>query len=333
MSANTAQDAWAAGFLSIEPTTTINFAAHYDGKTWTSTPVPGRTGSNVESVLAGVAQWTNGQAIAVGSYQEPHGSGTTIVTTAVRWNGSAWSSTPTHAPGRLYGVATSSATEAYAVGYATPAEHALVEHWDGTKWSIVKTPLPAGAQFSALDAVAVVDASDVWAVGLYSTSSTQLPLILHYNGTSWSIAPTPKVSGGELLSVAVVPGTHNLFAAGFASTSSQYGAASLIMAWRGAGWHVQPSVNQRATFLDSIAAVSGTDAIAAGTATNAQSEQEAWMERYDGNAWGAATVKVPPTFFNPSITGITTVPGTSSYFAVGSAFVGSTVSPLFAHCT
>jgi hypothetical protein len=333
VSAGSAQDVWTVGFHSSAPTTTSPFAAHYDGTTWTATPVPGHSGLYVENGLASVAQWANGQAIAVGSYQEPKGSGFTIVTTAARWNGSTWVSTPTHARGRLYGVTTSSATEAYAVGYATPAEHALVEHWDGSTWSIVKTPLPAGAQFSALDAVAAISASDVWAVGSYNTSSTQFPLILHYDGTSWSIARTPKVTGGELLSISVVASNHSLFAAGFTSTSSQYGAASLIMAWRGAGWHVQPSVNQRATFLDSIAALSGTDAIAVGTATDAQNAQVGWVESYDGSAWGAGTVKLPHSFFHLSINGVTTVPGSRSYLAVGAAFAGSTVVPLVAHCT
>src|SRR5436305_546774 len=66
----------------------------------------------------------------------------------------------------LSGVAALTASNAWAVGGydtgGTGLNHTLIEHWNGTAWSIVPTPdSPPGV----LNAVDAVSASDVWAVG------------------------------------------------------------------------------------------------------------------------------------------------------------------------
>src|SRR5713226_9528426 len=61
----------------------------------------------------------------------------------------------------------------------------LTDHWNGTRWSIVPSP-NVGSSFNQLDGVAVVSASDVWAVGNYISQNPAKTLIEHWNGTSWS---------------------------------------------------------------------------------------------------------------------------------------------------
>ena len=52
----------------------------------------------------------------------------------------------------------------------------LIEHWDGTSWSIVSGP-DTGPGDSELDGMAAVSNGMLWAVGNYSPSGTDQPLI------------------------------------------------------------------------------------------------------------------------------------------------------------
>jgi hypothetical protein len=64
----------------------------------------------------------------------------------------------------LVGVDAVSATDAWAVGerhIGTP-EATLAEHWDGTRWRVVKSPPTNDGAFGG---VLAVTPTDVWAVG------------------------------------------------------------------------------------------------------------------------------------------------------------------------
>src|SRR5262245_24452587 len=69
----------------------------------------------------------------------------------------------------LNAVAALSSTDVWAVGQwqhfaGTDYSHALVEHWDGTSWTVIQTPHPS-LPISILFGVAALSANDVWAVG------------------------------------------------------------------------------------------------------------------------------------------------------------------------
>ena len=66
--------------------------------------------------------------------------------------------------GSLYSVAAVSANDVWAVGYNANAVGVgtVIEHWNGTAWSIVPGPV---ADYNYLSGVAAVSANDVWAVG------------------------------------------------------------------------------------------------------------------------------------------------------------------------
>ena len=69
---------------------------------------------------------------------------------------------------------------------------------DGT-WKIVSSPnVGTGTYGNQFNAVTVVSANDVWAVGYSSGALTQNPidtLVLHWDGVSWSQVPSPNVTG------------------------------------------------------------------------------------------------------------------------------------------
>src|SRR5437868_2907408 len=97
---------------------------------------------------------------------------------------------PNVGPGRnvLQGVAAVSSSDVWAVGSSeadTNAPlHTLVEHWNGSAWSVVSSP-NRGPDNNNLTGVAALSANDVWAVG-----SDGKTLVEHWNGSAWSIVPS-----------------------------------------------------------------------------------------------------------------------------------------------
>src|SRR5581483_4280598 len=94
---------------------------------------------------------------------------------------------PNNGTSVLSGIATIAANDIWAVGSSSPSNKiyskTLIEHWDGTNWSIIKSPnVPAVS--NGLSGVTAVSATDIWAVG-----STQArngkggALIEHWDGT------------------------------------------------------------------------------------------------------------------------------------------------------
>src|SRR5207245_1388232 len=62
-------------------------------------------------------------------------------------------------------------------------------------WSVVSSP-NVSTDTNILDGVAVVSATDVWAVGNYRNGPAQT-LVEHWNGTSWSVVSSPNVGTGD----------------------------------------------------------------------------------------------------------------------------------------
>src|SRR5438034_9070727 len=93
----------------------------------------------------------------------------------------------------LHGVTALAENDVWAVGVSSNTEctlgSTLIEHWNGSRWSVVPSP-NTSSSVNMINAVAAVSANDVWAVGTAPTS-TDTVLILHWNGTAWSVVPNP----------------------------------------------------------------------------------------------------------------------------------------------
>ena len=150
---------------------------HWNGTTWTvtKTPVQGK-GTNI---LYGVVAPAPNDAWAVGlSIPKAPPAESPTLTLIEHWNGSAWQivSSPNIGPNstfqsnRLFGVTALSPTDIWAAGSYFAAngsgnQSTLVEHWDGTSWTI--SPATPNLGFSdTLDAAAAIDGT-VWLVGIY----------------------------------------------------------------------------------------------------------------------------------------------------------------------
>src|SRR5205085_938825 len=104
-----------------------------------------------------------------------------------------------------------------------------------------------------LSAVTVVSANDVWAVGEAGSNT----LTEHWDGSKWTIVPSPNGSGGfenVLTGVAAVSGSQ-VWAVGFSGGGAPQ--QTLAEVWNGQGWSVVPSPNpgNLSNGLNAVAAV------------------------------------------------------------------------------
>jgi hypothetical protein len=182
---------------------TVSLAEGWDGTSWTIQPTPNPSGAT-DSSLWGVSCTSATACTAVGAY-ETNASTQTQVALAERWDGTAWTiqTTPNPTGARrssLSGVSCTSATACTAVGnYKNSAgrQVTLAERWEGTRWTIQATPNPTGDD-PFLTGVSCTSATCT-AVGYffhgyaYSTKT----LAERWDGTSWTIQPTPNPSGAR----------------------------------------------------------------------------------------------------------------------------------------
>jgi hypothetical protein len=235
---------------------------------------------------------------ATGNYFDLSATGTE----AEHWDGTSWQIEPTPNPAtngstpELRGVKCVSGTFCIAVGqYVNPAgvRQTLAERWNGTAWSIVPTPNPAGAKASQLNAVACTTTANCIAAGYYQNSAgTNLPLAERWNGTSWALQSVPATSGGHLRGISCTSAS--------ACTAVGYaGNNGLADRWNGSTWKTQtvpkPSGAQSIQ-LNGVKCTSGTVCTAAGSGTYPASPVKVvktLAERWNGTAWKNQSIPTP----------------------------------------
>jgi hypothetical protein len=220
----------------------------WNGATWSVKPIPSPAGATY-GYLDGVSCTSSTACTAVGQYYNSTGD---LVTLAERWNGTTWAIQSTPAPtgaksSYLEAVSCTASTACTAVGQyynSTGDLVTLAERWNGTTWAIQPTPVPTGSIFSYLDAVSCTTSTACTAVGGYDTSSASGVLSEHWNGTAWTIQPTPNPGGGtndSLDAVSCTAATACTAVGTYLNTSN----ANLTLAevWNGTSWGVQPTPN------------------------------------------------------------------------------------------
>jgi hypothetical protein len=210
------------------------------------------------------------------------------------WNGADWSILPAPRSGGrstvlgLTAVAAISPTAAWALGSGTAGGRPVpvFMRWDGTRWRYL--PGPAG---TGLTGLAVISARDIWVVGT-TGAATYRALAEHWNGSKWTIVPTPNAFNGRTRNnnLYAVSGSssRNVWAVGwYQSGPIGIDHSTLAEHWDGIRWHVQPSPDgPRATGdsqLFAVAALSRTSAWAVGT----NGGPVPLIERWNGVHWTA----------------------------------------------
>jgi len=176
-----ANDIWAVGAYIGNTNKTL--IEHWNGASWSIVPSPnvGPYGN----YLFGAAARAANDIWAVGA---TNNGGNSLV---LHWDGTSWNVVPSpniaNWTNQLQSVTTVAANDVWAVGVTTftwyisdgdpiTSSQTIIQHWNGTAWSIVSSPNPGdgnnyyGTITNELYGVAAVSTSDVWAVGMYGKS-------------------------------------------------------------------------------------------------------------------------------------------------------------------
>lgn len=281
-------DIWAVGrsFYSY-PGPSQLLIERYSGSSWSIVPAP-RPGYDNE--LSGVAIVSPSDVWAVGFY----GTYLNEQTLALHWDGTTWSQVPSPSviseTNYLTEVAALASNDVWAVGYSlsvgSSRYRTLTLHWDGTQWSIVSSPNPDNS-INYLFGVAAASANDVWAVGQYGQPAfgAARTLTMHWNGTQWSVVPSPNGSRpNSTLADVVAMASNNVWAVG--ATSNIGGARQpLSEHWDGTQWSIVPApggTSSEDAFLTGVSAA-GSELWAVGGTYNAP--DGAFTLRWNGSAW------------------------------------------------
>lgn len=188
VTARSASDAWAVGSYSASDGGPLqSLIAHWDGSSWTQVPSANPFDESIGLTSVSAVSATNAWAVGLAT-TGAFGSSQSL---AFHWNGKSWDQAP--APEGLgQGLLAVSARRAaaWAVGYRVTKSPVLTlaERWNGSSWKRVASPSPGpGEHVDMLQGVAVVSASNVWAVGEFAARTTLKALIEHWNGRSWRV--------------------------------------------------------------------------------------------------------------------------------------------------
>ena len=225
MTSTSANDIWAIGSLLSDSGQLLSFLfEHWNGKQWTAT-----SSISNDAFLFGASADATNDVWAVGFNGAENDDSKTL---ALHYNGARWKTTATPSVGtganQLNGVLALAPNDVWAVGFSTPvpppaqaATLTLIEHFDGSSWSVVPSPNVGPNsiyQSNRLFGLTANSPTDIFAFGSYFASDGsghQMTLLLHWDGTSWTIIPSPNPTNGvflsDLLFAGVAPSAGNVW--------------------------------------------------------------------------------------------------------------------------
>jgi hypothetical protein len=306
---NSAGRCTAVGFYVDSSSVEITLGEAWSGTSWSIQTTPNPKGAEENGLLA-VACTSASACIAVGT------SLTDVnAILAEGWNGTSWSIEATPSPSgskaaALEGVACTSSDACTAVGFYVDSaglDVPLAEAWNGTSWSIQTTPVPSGAEYSNLAAVACTSSDACTAVGYYFDSSdVQDTLAEAWNGTSWSIQTTPDPSGAGGNNLTGVSCTSSGCTAVGSYTDSSDANDALAEEWNGTSWSIETTPVPSGAEESNLAGVSCTSSgcTAVGSYTDSSDAYDALAESWNGISWSIETTPEPSGAEGGSLSGV-----------------------------
>jgi hypothetical protein len=239
ISASSATDAWAVGFEITGRRQHTTLLEHWNGSTWSVDTADAITGGNAVE-LTGVIDFSATNAYAVGLSN----TGTLVE----HWNGTAWS--PVTLPGTPFtpgpgsgSIAASSPSDIWVVGSGvnatTGSATAAALHFNGTAWTAMSMAQP-GTNTPTISAVTALSPTNAWAVGKDIGATTPVgggTLTEHWDGTSWTVVPSPSPGGEPGLTGVAARSASDVVAVGSALPSINGGPLqAVILRWNGSAW-------------------------------------------------------------------------------------------------
>jgi hypothetical protein len=211
----------------------------------------------------------------------------------------------------LSGVYCTSASNCWAVGVqrASGESAALNQmlRWNGSTWRPFPVPQPAGTRrddYAALASVRCLTAADCWAVGNYSKGGAYFDEALHWNGTKWSLVPTPApggMLGNEFSELDDVVCTSHASCWAVGEFGSQNTSANQFLYWNGKRWSVVSAPDPDGTNTDDnniaeavrCSAPSSCLVVGYGATSSSQASTGNESLRWNGRKWSVLTTVDP----------------------------------------
>lgn len=314
-------DAWLLGSTQTSYQNGHSRISHWDGATWTKVPHPdpGDGGAWLSRIDAQSADdvWTVGAELK-GPYTEK--------TLIEHWDGSAWSVVASEDmpvdQNYLAAVSADSSTDAWAVGHGETRYgeqvKALAEHWDGASWQLVA--LPNGVR--GLEAVDAVTPSDAWATGYRKTAGGPSSVVLHWDGTAWTVVEHQASSDYNSTDYASVVALSPQDVWVLGSASTYHGAegkpqSTLALHWDGTTWSQVATPTRKdpeSLFTDASPDAKGGVWAVGYEFDHIIGQETPLIEHWDGAAWTVAAMQ--PQKQGTTLQGVT-APSRNLAWAVG----------------
>jgi hypothetical protein len=216
----------------------------------------------------------------------------------------------------LSGVSCTSPAACTAVGNSGNA--LLAERWDGATWTIQPTPKPPGVVSTQLSSVSCTSSTACTAVGNSVTDATAAPadavtapLAERWDGTNWTIQPTPKPPGVVSAQLSSVSCTSSTACTAVGSA----GSTSLAERWNGTNWAIQPTPRPpgaiyKFTSLRSVSCTSPISCTAVGNSdtglpyTGTDTTDLSLAETWNGTKWTIQPMVQPAAPTQTSFSGV-----------------------------
>jgi hypothetical protein len=325
VSCSTASACSAVGFYTNSAGSQVTLAEVWDGTGWTIQSTPNPAGPSFVGLL-GVSCSASSACNAVGLTE----MGPTL-TLAEHWDGSSWTiqSTPNPAGAvttNLVGVSCSSASQCVSVGFSPVPGTPLAESWDGSSWTLQSVPSPADADSSILSRVSCASPMACVAVGFYLDSAgARHTLAEGWNGSSWSLQPTPEPVGAKGSFLDGVSCTSPTACVAVGSYVNSAGTTvTLIDGWDGTSWSLQQSPNPAGATdseLNGVSCPTAAACTAVGFYSNGPGTDLPLAEARSGGGWVIQAVPLPAAAGN--VARFTTVSCSAATACTALGFLGS----------
>lgn len=272
--------------------------------TWVVSTAANPNGSD-HVILRDVAALAPDDAWAAGEYTVVVQGSTQARTLVEHWDGNDWkvvpSPNPSPCPSCTYAtfdaVAAAGPNDLWFAGgkrVQSPdgflGTHIFVARYDGATWTVMDTPLTTGGSGANVRDIEVVAPDDIWFFGDFidPNSGTAPALAMRWNGSSFTVVPTPYPSGGTPgwgLEAGSALGPDDIWAVGGGSDGDD-SASGYIIHWDGSTWtRVQgptPGTFQR---LYAVQAIASDDVWAVGDYFQAGQGYFPLFLHWNGSAW------------------------------------------------
>lgn len=246
------------------------WAASYNGRSWRTTVTRG----SMRPGFSAVTCTSRSFCMTVGANNQQ--------TIGERWNGRRWSAVSTITPAGggdegLTAVSCTASRNCWAVGFthgamSTPADE-LLEHWNGSRWSLASP----GPIHGFLTSISCASASSCWVTGL----STALA---HWNGSRWRLV---SLDGKYTQTIVSCPKATECW------VLAKHGYLLAALHLVGSRWSSAPIASGPQLASDTIQGVAcGSEAdcwaVGSGPARSGSTASAPFAEQWDGSAWKVA---------------------------------------------